>query len=228
MCGRYVRRTPLQNVVDLFSAVPAPAARDLKPSFNVAPTQQVAAVRMDDQDQRMIVSLKWGLIPPWASDPSVGNRMINARSETVAEKPAFRDAFRRRRCILPADGFYEWKRDGKQKQPFHIHRADQKPFGLAGLWERWSSGSDALYSCTILTTSPNDLMRTIHDRMPVILSEADYDTWLAPGSEPKDIATLMRPFPGDELVADPVSQHVNNPRNDDPRCLMPPETNGRL
>jgi putative SOS response-associated peptidase YedK len=220
MCGRYVRRTPLQHVLELFGALPDPPEMLAEPSYNVAPTQYVPAVRLGNDGQRRIVLLKWGLIPAWANDPAIGNRMINARAETVADKPAFRDAFRRRRCILPADGFYEWKRDGRHNQPYYIHRADDQPFGLAGLWERWAGGPEVIESCTILTTSPNDLMRPIHDRMPVILSAADYDPWLDPRSDLAHLASLLGPFPDGELATQPVSPYVNDPKHNDQKCLL--------
>ncbi len=154
---------------------------------------------------------------------SVGSRMINARSETAGDKPAFRDAFRRRRCILPADGFYEWKREGKGKQPYLIQRRDHKPFGLAGLWERWKRGDDLIESCTILTTSPNTLMKEIHDRMPVILSKKGCDVWLDPDASAERLAPLLIPSV-DELEAAPVDTRVNSPRNDDEGCIAAPST----
>jgi putative SOS response-associated peptidase YedK len=147
--------------------------------------------------------------------------MINARAETVAEKPAFRSAFKRRRCLVPADGYYEWKKIGKQKQPYYIRLRGDEPFAFAGLWERWRDAEDqALDTCTIITTNANSLTRSIHDRMPVILDSADYDIWLEPTEQEKDkLLQLLQPYESGEMVVDPVSQHVNNVRNDDPACI---------
>jgi putative SOS response-associated peptidase YedK len=161
--------------------------------------------------------------PPWADDPKVGNRMINARSETVATSGAFRSAFRRRRCLVVSDGFYEWQRQEKRKQPFYIHMRDDSPFAFAGLWEVWE-GKDGtvLETCTVLTTEPNELMRPIHNRMPVILDRESYDLWLDPEMrEPDPLKALLRPYPEDKMAAYPVSLLVNSPANDVPECLEP-------
>jgi putative SOS response-associated peptidase YedK len=219
MCGRYTLRTPLQHVVELFGTAINEELLPFAQRFNIAPTQMVPAIRTDASGRRTIDLLRWGLVPGWAEDPSVGNRMINARSETAGSKPAFRDAFRRRRCILPADGFYEWKKEGSRKQPYFIHRSDDEPFGLAGLWERWRRGDDVIESCTILTTSPNPLMRDIHDRMPVILSKEAFDRWLDPNAPPDQLAPLLVPSIDDQLRADPVDTRVNSPKNDDQGCI---------
>lgn len=196
------------------------------PRFNVAPSQPVPVVRLapqQPQPQRELVWLRWGLIPSWAKDPAIGNRMINARAETVAEKPAYRAALRRRRCLVAADGFYEWQRTGKRKQPYFIRMRDDRPFALAGLWEAWE-GPDhsSIESCTLLTTEPNELLRPIHDRMPVILAADDYPRWLDPAAEePGRLAPLLRPYPGGEMVAGPVSTFVNSPANEGPKCIEP-------
>ena len=181
MCGRFTLRAPASVIAEQFSLFEVPW---LKPRFNIAPTQPVPVVRMTPQQaapQRQFVFLHWGLVPSWAKDPTIGNRMINARAETVADKPAFRTALRRRRCLIVADGFYEWQTAGKRRQPMFIHIRDDRPLAFAGLWESWE-GADhsALESCTILTTAANDLVRPIHDRMPVIVAPEDYADWLDP------------------------------------------------
>jgi putative SOS response-associated peptidase YedK len=168
--------------------------------------------------------LSWGLIPAWAKDPAMGRRMINARAETVAEKPAFRSAFRRRRCLIAADGYYEWRKTGKTKQPYYIRLKDERLFAFAGLWESWTgpdhSDSQPLETCTIITTRANELSQPIHDRMPAILRESDYDLWLDPAEQDRDRLTpLLEPYDSDLMIADPVSTLVNNPRNDKPGCI---------
>ena len=168
-------------------------------------------------------NLRWGLIPSWAKDPAMGSRMINARSETVASKPAYRSAFRERRCLILADGFYEWRPVDKGKQPYYIALQSGDPFAFAGLWERWE-GPDGtvLETCTLLTTEPNDLVRPIHDRMPVILAETNYHLWLDTSVEKPDaLKPLLGPYPADTMEAFPVGLQVNNPRNDEPSCVDP-------
>lgn len=219
MCGRFTLRAPASVVAEQFQLLDV---EPLEPRFNIAPTQRVAAVCLES-GARHLVSLQWGLVPSWARDPSVGNRLINARAESVADKPAFRAAFRRRRCLVLADGFYEWRRSGPKKQPFFIRLRDDRPFAFAGLWESWE-GADhsALETCTIITTGPNELMEPIHDRMPVILASDDYEPWLDPAvQKPEQLAPLLRPYPSDAMLALAVTAHVNNPRNDDPECIVP-------
>jgi putative SOS response-associated peptidase YedK len=164
--------------------------------------------------------LRWGLVPSWADDPGIGARMINARSETAPEKPSFRSAFRRRRCLIPVDGFYEWKRENGSKQPYYFRIDGGRPFAFAGLWESWNKDGE-IRSCTILTTTANDLVEEIHERMPVILPRDRYDAWLDPEAEGEELAALLVPYPGDDLEAYPVSRFVNSPGNDDPRCIEP-------
>jgi len=223
MCGRFTLRASASVVAEQFGLFDFEPPR---PRYNIAPTQPVAVVRHSPKSleaPRELVMLRWGLTPSWATDPKIGNRLINARSETVADKPAFRAAFRRRRCLVAADGFYEWRRAGATKQPYFIHRADDRPFAFAGLWERWE-GPDhtVLETCALITTEANELMAPIHDRMPVILSPDDYALWLDPAIEdPKRLQPLLRPCPSEALVAYPVGAHVNNPRNDDARCIAP-------
>ncbi len=223
MCGRFTLRAPASVIAEQFALLDV---APFDPRYNIAPTQDVAAVRRTSEatdSARQLVRLRWGLVPAWAKDPAIGNRLINARAETAAEKPAFRTALRRRRCLVVADGFYEWQRSGKQKQPYFIRLCDDRPFAFAGLWEHWE-GPDhsALETCALLTTEPNDLMKPIHDRMPVILSPSDFDHWLDPAvQQPEQLASLFRPYPSEEMVAYPVSAYVNSPTRDDPRCIEP-------
>lgn len=165
-------------------------------------------------------TLRWGLIPSWADDPGIGARMINARSETVAEKPSFRRAFKDRRCLIPADGFYEWQRTNGGKQPYYFQTEDRRPFAFAGLWESWSREGEEIHSCAILTTNANDLVGEIHPRMPVILPPEDYDLWLDPDARESDLLLpLLRPYPAGDMQAHPVSRKVNKPSNNDPGCV---------
>lgn len=220
MCGRYTLRTRLNQLL-LFST--AESQIEWEPRFNIAPTQQVAALRSGlDPLSRELVLLRWGLIPTWADDPKIGNRMINARAETVAEKPSFKSALKRRRCLVLADGFYEWKKEGKSKQPYFIRMQGDRPFAFAGLWERWSKSGSPIESCSIITTSANALMSELHHRMPVILSEADADVWLDQGIEqPEPLLSLLDPYPDDEMEAYPVSTLVNSPKNESSQCIEP-------
>lgn len=222
MCGRFTLRVSPEQIADLFSLDATPP---VAPRYNIAPTQPVLAIREDyGGNGREATFLNWGLIPFWAKDPSIGSRMINARSETAAEKPSFRAAFKYRRCIIPADGFYEWQKVAGGKQPQLIGMADGALFGLAGLWERWEQDGSAIESCTILTTEPNELLAPIHNRMPVILHPEDYDEWLDRSIQKADpLLHLMRPFPAELMDHRPVSTHVNNPRNEDPACVAPLE-----
>jgi putative SOS response-associated peptidase YedK len=220
MCGRFTLRTPASAIAEQFSLLEVP---DLQPRFNIAPSQPVPVVRSDPQQvaQRQLVFLHWGLVPSWADDPKIGNRMINARAETVAEKPSYRTALRRRRCLIVADGFYEWKTVAKRRQPMHIQFRDGRPFGIAGLWES-GEGADhsALESCTILTTEANELVRPIHDRMPVIIQPADYARWLDPAEQKAEaVLPLLRPYAASEMEAYAVNPRVNSPARDDEACL---------
>ena len=224
MCGRYTVRS-IQPISELFGISLPP---EFQPRYNIAPTQDVLVVRSAapaaegkaPAAARRGDLLRWGLVPSWAPDPSVGNRMINARAETAAQRPAFRDAMRRRRCLVPADGFYEWQKlEGeKRKQPHLIQMKGQRPFAFGGLWDTWFAGGDRLESFTILTTSPNELVSPIHDRMPVIVAPEDYDRWLDTRVDAAGVADLLRPYPAEQMEAQPVGTQVNNPRNDDPSC----------
>ena len=219
MCGRYTLKTPVEKLAEEFGF--DDFSVELPPNYNVAPTQGVAAVLEEDGRRRLEV-LRWGLIPPWADDPQIGSRMINARAETAPEKPSFRRAFRERRCLIPADGFYEWKRMNGGKQPYYIHMREGRPFAFAGLWESWKDDDGPeIRSCTILTTQPNALAGEIHDRMPVILPQGSYDVWLDPEAEKDELYGLLAPYPEDEMEAYPVSRFVNSPSNNDPRCIEP-------
>ena len=219
VCGRYTLSTPGAAVAELFELETAP---QLAPRFNIAPTQESAAVRLTG-DRRSIASLRWGLVPYWAAEPGIGNRMINARSESAAEKPAFRSSLRRRRCLVPADGFYEWRRTPAGKQPYLIRLATGGPFAFAGLWDRWvPHEGEPIESFTILTTRPNELTATLHDRMPVILPLRHHHLWLDPQERrPDRLEPVLRPFPASEMTAFPVSTVVNKPANDVPECLVP-------
>jgi putative SOS response-associated peptidase YedK len=187
------------------------------------PTQAVLAVRTGKEGKPELARLRWGLVPAWAADLSVGNRLINARAETVKEKPAFRAAFQRRRCLVLTDGFYEWqKTDSKHKQPYYFRLRDGSLFAFAGLWERWDRGDDPVESCALVTTGANDLMQPVHDRMPVILPKAEYEHWLDPTAKDlPQLQGLLRPYPSEKLTAYPVGKHVNNPRHDDALCIAP-------
>jgi putative SOS response-associated peptidase YedK len=219
MCGRYTLATPVGALAETLGVTsPLP---EIAPSYNIAPTQEVAAVLTDD-DTRRLKMLRWGLIPSWANDPGIGSRMINARSETVPEKASFRRAFKERRCLIPADGFYEWQKTNNGKQPFYIRMKDQKPFTFAGLWESWRDDGSEVRSCTILTTEANELVGEIHHRMPVILAPEDYDLWLDPDVREADpLLALLAPYPADSMEAYPVSRFVNSPSNDEPSCVRP-------
>src|ERR687893_2320277 len=217
MCGRYTLKTPVEELAEEFGF--EASSVELPPNYNVAPTQQVAAV-LEEGGERHLEVLRWGLIPSWADDPQIGSRMINARSETAPEKPSFRRAFRERRCLIPADGFYEWKRTNGAKQPYYIRMREGRPFAFAGLWESWKDdGGPEIRSCAILTTAPNALAGEIHDRMPVILLATSYDAWLDPEADKEELVALIAPYPEAEMEAYPVSRFVNSPSNNDPRSI---------
>lgn len=218
MCGRFTLRSRLNLVIrelNLFSDL------DGEPRYNIAPTQAIPTIRPDAEGRRTCKMLRWGLIPVWDKSPKPGTGLINARAETVAEKPAFRSAFRKRRCLVLADGYYEWKVLDKGKQPYFVHRADNAPFGFAGLWEcRPNETGPPLETCTIITTTANELTGHVHDRMPVILDMDRWDSWLAEDADPAALQCLLQPYPSNLLATDPVSPLVNNPRNDLPECIQ--------
>ncbi len=221
MCGRYTLHVKVSDLQRLLGSVELPD--DLEQRYNIAPTQPVAVVP-NDGAQRLDF-FRWGLIPFWAKDLSIGAKLINARAETVAEKPSFRAAFKRRRCLVPADGFYEWRKeaDGKTKTPVHLRLKSGEPFAFAGLWESWENpdGSE-LRSCTIITTTPNELVAKVHGRMPVILPRDCHAQWLAEGdTDTSALRSRLAPYPADEMEAFEVSRLVGSPRNDSPACLEP-------
>ncbi len=219
MCGRFTLRANSGQITKTFEV--KAGTPELFPRYNVAPTQDVTAVRLSGEtDQRELVLLRWGLIPSWAKDAKFGNRTINARAEGIAEKPAFRSAFTKRRCLVVSDGFYEWRKLDGKKQPYFIHRPDDEPFAFAGLWESWSGEGQEIQSCTIITTTANEMMKPLHDRMPVILPAEAWPIWLDTEFKDKaDLQDLLRPCDSDVLEAYPVSTLINNPRNESPKCL---------
>ncbi len=220
MCGRFTLAADPDTLATLFELDTVP---ELRPRYNIAPTQPVAAVLLDaERQRRQFTFLTWGLIPSWAKDIKIGARMINARSETVAEKPAYRSAFKYRRCLIPASGFYEWQRRRGGKQPYYIALHDHQPFAIAGLWERWQSpDGSVIESCTLLTTTPNELIRPLHNRMPVILPPVVFQEWLSPRTPATRLQPLLRPYPADAMIAYPVSTRVNSPAYDAPDCIEP-------
>jgi putative SOS response-associated peptidase YedK len=221
MCGRY-RLSRHAEVLAIYYA--EYEGLDWDARYNIAPTQNVPVIRQDTkQPIRRASFMRWGLIPSWANDASLGARMINARAETVDTKPAFKESLEQRRCLIPADGFYEWKRNGTNKQPYCFELAEREPFAFAGLWDCWRAPDGTpLETCTILTTTPNQLLADVHDRMPVILSPANYDLWLDPGF--RDTATtthMLKPFDAELMRRYVVSERINNTANDDPECSQP-------
>lgn len=212
MCGRFVL-TNLAALLKLFPYITEQPSRAVA-RYNIAPGTPILAVANDKPDR--YDHFLWGLIPTWAKDPSIGNKMINARAETLAEKNSFKNAYKRRRCLIPADGFYEWQRTKGGKQPMLAHLKNGEPFAFAGLWERWHGpDGEEIRSATIITTTPNELMKPIHDRMPVILHRRDFDRWLSPDEQPpSELNDLLKPFPADEMEAYPVSTRVNSPKNE--------------
>jgi putative SOS response-associated peptidase YedK len=220
MCGRYTLTSSgpeIQGAFDLFELPP-----DYRPSYNVAPTQNVLSI-ISAEGRSRAGWLRWGLIPFWAKDPAIGSRMINARAETVHEKPAFRAAFERRRCLVLADGFYEWRKTAGGKVPTWLHFPDRRLIAFAGLWERWTppDGGAPVHSTTIVTTEANPFVRPVHDRMPVILSGEAARVWLDPEADPPALQAVLRPYQGDDLTAHEVSTLVNAPRNNSPECIVP-------
>ena len=209
MCGRFAFYSPAEATAALFGTS---GSLTVEPRYNIAPTQYIAAIRNDESDGRELAMLRWGLVPFWAKDPSIGNRMINARAETVAEKPAYRAAYRRRRCLVLADGFYEWHKEGAGKTPYYISAANDEPFVFAGLWENWQSkqSDESIQSATLITTAANDFMSALHHRMPVVLEAETAARWLAGDNDLIEFAASHGP----KLKAWPVDRRVNNARNE--------------
>jgi putative SOS response-associated peptidase YedK len=219
MCGRYAFFSPTEAVKRIFALDEVP---ELEPRYNISPTQSVPAVRAGEEGARVFAMLHWGLVPKWAKERAIGNRMINARSESVAEKPSFRDAFRKRRCLVLADGWYEWQVTPDGKQPWFIHMKHARSLAFAGLWERWKDPVDGalLESCTIVTTGASESIKKIHERMPVVLAEEDWDRWLDTAfSETDKLSELLRPYEPKALAAWPVSRQVNAPKNQGPELI---------
>ena len=219
MCGRFTYKEKDRHLAEALKTIFPP---DPKPPYNIAPSQQITCVRLNPESQeRECIKLKWGLVPSWAKDLSSVNPMINARAETAAKKPFFRKAFKHQRCVVLADGYYEWKREQKSKQPFYIRFKDKRSFCFAGLWERWEKGGDGpLETCAILTTGPNAVIEPIHHRMPVILDPQDFDIWLDPSIQDSPLlSSLLLPYPSEEMEAYPVNAMVNEPNNDSVECI---------
>ena len=228
MCGRFTLKTPATELSAFFEGL---NFSGIRPRYNICPTQQVTCIRESREQNHEVVPLRWGLVPFWAKDLKIGARMINARSETVSEKPSFRAAFKKRRCLVLADGFYEWKKLSEGKQPHFISMQSESPFAMAGLWESWTDKSDpqsgTVETCTVLTTEANSMMEPLHDRMPVILQPDDYETWLDPTFEDHNhLQTLLRPFAPEEMQHWPVATIVNRPANDQPECITSVEAMG--
>ena len=218
MCGRYTLKSDGRQIAKAFGLAESP---DLSERYNIAPMQNVPIVL--EENGRKLQEMHWGLIPSWADDPSIGSRMINARAETVSEKPSFRSAFKRRRCLIVADGFYEWKKTEGGKQPYYLRLKDGGPFGFAGLWESWNvEGGEELRSTTIITTEPNEVAAKVHNRMPVILPREFHDVWLDPeNGDREELLAMLAPYPAEEMEAYAVSRSVNRPANDYPEVLQP-------
>lgn len=219
MCGRFTLQISPELLAEIFGLTEIPT---FPARYNIAPTQQIAIVR-SDANQNRLDFVKWGLIPSWAKDNTIGNHMINAKSETVHEKPAFHHAIRYRRCLVPSSGFFEWRKEGNSKQPIYIHLKDGTPMVYAGLWESWKTPEGStLESCSILTTTANTLIEPIHDRMPVILHPQEYGLWLDRDmTDPTRLQKLYQPYPSELLEAFEVSTAVNSPRNDSPDLILP-------
>ncbi|MCG6951054.1 MAG: SOS response-associated peptidase [Betaproteobacteria bacterium] len=220
MCGRYALHSRPEVIALAFGLSEIPAS--VVPRFNIAPAADVLVVRAGPDGTRVPATLRWGLLPHWAKDPKLAAKLNNARGETVAQKPSFRDAYRRRRCLVPANGFYEWQRVDARKQPYYVHPARGELFAFAGLWERWEGGGGPLETCAIVTTDANAPMQVVHDRMPVIVGVQDYARWLdcSPGA---DVADLLVPCPSDAIRMYPVSTAVNRASNDLPELIQPLE-----
>ncbi len=215
MCGRFALKAPPAKLAAYFGL---DEWVEFGPRYNIPPGTEIPVIRQSPEDKRVLHMLRWGLVPHWAKDPSIGSKLNNARGESVAEKPSFRDAFKRRRCLIPADAFYEWKTEGKVKQPYYISLKSGDPFAMGGLWESWRSpDGEVLRTCCIITTGPNTLMATIHDRMPVIIGPDDWHTWLTAPVEA--VGNMISPFTADAMQAWPVDRRVNKTADDDARLI---------
>jgi putative SOS response-associated peptidase YedK len=217
MCGRFQLTATPETVAEHFQLQRLPR---FQPRYNIAPAQKILTLVELDDRSRKAVNLFWGLVPSWAKDTKNSSHLINARRETVREKPSFRSAFKHRRCLIPANGFYEWQKLETGKQAFHIHRQDDQLFAFAGLWEQWQQETETLYSCTIITTAANPLMQPIHDRMPVIIPPEDYPHWLNQSADDNDVYNLLDNQAYERMTATPVSDWVNNPQHEGERCVQ--------
>ena len=223
MCGRFLNRTPVSETARIFGTTNA--VPNYPPRYNLAPTEAVLAVRFNPDDgRRHLDVLRWGLIPLWATERTIGNKLFNARAETIAVTPAFRDAFAKRRCLIPANGFYEWKKATSGKEPYAIVPADDGLFAFAGLWERWRdpASQEVVRSCTIITVPANEVLAPLHERMPAILDQALWAKWLGEDSVKRpEILKMLKPYPAERMRAYRIGQRVNNVRNDDAALLEP-------
>jgi putative SOS response-associated peptidase YedK len=218
MCGRFSLATEQSILQDQFEFI---INEEINYQYNIAPSQDILVVGSNGQD-RVGTSMRWGLVPPWSKDTKIGYKMINARAETVDEKVSFKQPFMKKRCLILSDGFYEWKKQKNEKEPYRFFMKDQRPFAFAGLWERWDKGEKPLYTCTIITTSPNRLTKDVHDRMPVILQPEAYDLWLnREFDDTEKLKSLLVPFNADLMDVYPVSNIVNSPKNNSEACLEP-------
>ncbi len=220
MCGRYTLTTNKVKIAEEFHLHDV-QLRELPPQYNIAPSQPVPV--LIEKPELQLQLFRWGLIPSWTKDPSIGNRMINARSETLSAKASFSKPLRDQRCLILADGFYEWKVEGRQKTPYYIRLKSKHPFGFAGLWSKWMApNGNEIYSCAIITGEPNELLKPIHNRMPVILSKEKRERWLNPSNhDTKELVNLLESYPAGEMEAYPVSRAVNSPSNNSPECIQP-------
>ena len=220
MCGRFARIIPLAQIIEQFEI--DTALSDLAASYNIAPGTEVAAIVIDGG--KKLVTFKWGLVPSWAKEASIGNRMINARAETLKQKPSFRNALKKRRCLIIASGFYEWKKEGKEKVPVYIRLKNDSLFTFAGLYEFWKApppDGRTIGTCTIITTEANSLLKSIHDRMPVIIKKEDHELWLDCAQDEQLVLPFLAPYPSEEMEAHEVSKTVNLPKHDGPECIKP-------
>jgi putative SOS response-associated peptidase YedK len=219
MCGRYLLISPVEAMRRFFDVG---GLLNLPPRYNIAPTQDAPVVRLDKEGRRELIAMRWGLVPLWAKDLSIGARCINARADSVADKAAFRDAFQRRRCLVPTDGFFEWEKKGKVRQPWRIGPVEDGLMALAGVWERWRAPDGGVVrSYAVITTDANELVAPLHDRMPAVIPPEEFSDWLNPDTPPARLRGMLRPFPSERMKAYPVSRRVNDVRNDDPGCIEP-------
>lgn len=219
MCGRYLLISPVEAMRRFFDVG---GLLNLPPRYNVAPTQDAPVLRLDKEGRRELIQMRWGLVPLWAKDLSMGARCINARAESLERKPAFREAFRQRRCLVPTDGFYEWEKKGKVRQPWRIGPAEDGLMALAGLWERWRAPDGGVVrSFAVITTDANELVAPLHERMPAVIPPDGFSEWLDPATSPERLREMLRPYPSNRMKAYPVSRRVNDVRNDDPSCIEP-------